>query len=363
MLVPKAEELIATPHRFGGDKSKAEAHFLAGLGKAFHLMRSRAHPDYPMTVYYAYKQSETDKKDGGIASTGWETMLEGLLKAGFQITGTWPMRTEMKARSVARAGTNALASSILLVCRPRPDDARVVTRRDLISVLRSEIPNALRHLQEGNIAPVDLAQAAIGPGMAVFSRYRNVLEADGTPMRVRTALQIINGELDAYFAEQEGDLDPDTRFCIAWFEQYGMRAAAFGEADVLARAKNSSVEGIAESGILQANAGKVCLLSRDEYPDDWEPTSDSRLNTWKCTQYLIRALDQGGEAAAARLVNLLGGGPSEDARGLGYRLYAICERKGWGQEAVAYNALVTSWSYIQSAATSPEAASPQPDLF
>ena len=363
MLVPKAEELIATPHRFGGDKSKAEEHFLTGLGKAFHLMRRCGHPNYPMTVYYAYKQSETDKKDGGIASTGWETMLEGLLKAGFQITGTWPMRTEMKARSVARAGTNALASSILLVCRPRPDDARVVTRRDLISVLRSEIPNALRHLQEGNIAPVDLAQAAIGPGMAVFSRYRNVLEADGTPMRVRTALQIINGELDAYFAEQEGDLDPDTRFCIAWFEQYGMRAAAFGEADVLARAKNSSVEGIAESGILQANAGKVCLLSRDEYPDDWEPTSDSRLNTWKCTQYLIRALDQGGEAAAARLVNLLGGGPSEDARGLGYRLYAICERKGWAQEAVAYNALVTSWSYIQSATTSSEAAPPQRDLF
>ena len=362
MLVPKAEELIATPHRFGGDKSKAEEHFLTGLGKAFHLMRRCGHPNYPMTVYYAYKQSETDKKDGGIASTGWETMLEGLLKAGFQITGTWPMRTEMKARSVARAGTNALASSILLVCRPRPDDARVATRRDLISVLRSEIPNALRHLQEGNIAPVDLAQAAIGPGMAVFSRYSKILEADGTPMRVRTALQIINGELDAYFAEQEGDLDPDTRFCIAWFEQYGMRAATFGEADVLARAKNSSVEGIAESGILQANAGKVCLLSRDKYPDDWEPTSDSRLNTWKCTQYLIRALDQGGEIEAARLVNQLSGGQSEGARELAYRLYAICERKGWAQEAVAYNTLVTSWSYIQSATTSSEAAS-QRDLF
>ena len=181
-------------------------------------------------------------------------------------------------------------------------------------------------------------------------------------MRVRSALQIINGELDAYFAEQEGDLDPDTRFCIAWFEQYGMRAAAFGEADVLARAKNSSVEGIAESGILQANAGKVCLLSRDEYPDDWEPTSDSHLNTWKCTQYLIRALDQGGEIEAARLVNQLSGGQSEGARELAYRLYAICERKGWAQEAVAYNTLVTSWSYIQSATTSSEAAS-QRDLF
>ena len=239
----------------------------------------------------------------------------------------------------------------------------MATRRDLISALRRELPDALRHLQEGNIAPVDLAQAAIGPGMAVFSRYRNVLEADGKPMRVRTALQIINGELDAYFAEQEGNLDPDTRFCTAWFEQHGMEGAAFGEADVLARAKNSSVEGIAESGVLHARSGKVRLLSRNEYPDDWDPTSDSRLNTWKCTQYLIRALDQGGEVKAARLVNLLGRGQSEDARGLAYRLYAICERKGWAQEAVAYNALVTSWSYIQSAATSPEAASPQPDLF
>ena len=362
MMVPKDEELIATRFRFGGDKAKAEEHFLKGLGKAFHLMRRRTHPDYPMTIYYAFKQSKTDKKDGGVASTGWETMLEGLLEAGFLITGTLPIRTEMKTRQVAM-GTNALASSIVLVCRPRPDDAGVATRREFISALRREIPTALLHLQGGNIAPVDLAQAAIGPGIAVFSRYRSVLEADGNPMRVRTALQIINAELDAYFAEQEGDLDPDTRFCIAWFEQHGMEWAAFGEADVLARAKNSSVEGIAESGILQANAGKVCLLSRDEYPDDWEPTSDSRLNTWKCTQYLIRALDQGGEAAAARLVNLLGGGPSEDARGLGYRLYAICERKGWAQEAVAYNALVTSWSYIQSATTSSEAAPPQRDLF
>ena len=363
MLTPKTEELIATPHRFGGDKSKAEAHFLAGLGKAFHLMRRCGHPNYPMTVYYAYKQSETDKKDGGIASTGWETMLEGLLKAGFQITGTWPMRTEMKARSVARAGTNALASSILLVCRPRPDDARMATRRDFISALRRELPDALRHLQEGNIAPVDLAQAAIGPGMAVFSRYSKVLEANGTPMRVRTALQTINAELDAYFAEQEGDLDPDTRFCTAWFEQHGMEGAAFGEADVLARAKNSSVEGVAESGILQAGAGKVRLLPRDEYPDDWDPTSDSRLNTWKRTQYLIHVLDQDGEVEAARLVNLLGGGRSEAARELAYRLYAICERKGWTQEAVAYNTLVTSWSYIQSATTSSEAAPPQRDLF
>ena len=269
MLVPKTEELIATRYRFGGDKTKAEEHFLKGLGKAFHLMRSRTHPNYPITVYYAFKQSETDQEDGGVASTGWETMLEGLLESNFQITGTWPMRTEKIGRSV-EIGTNALASSIVLVCRPRSDDARLATRRDFITALRRELPDALRYLQEGNIAPVDLAQAAIGPGIAVFSRYRNVLESDGKPMRVRSALQIINGELDAYFAEQEGDLDPDTRFCTAWFEQHGMEDRAFGEADVLAHAKNSSVEGIAESGVLQASAGKVRLLPRNEYPDDWD---------------------------------------------------------------------------------------------
>ena len=349
MLGPKVEELVATPYRFGGDKQKAEEHFLTGLGKAFHLMRSQVHSDYPMTVYYAFKQSEKDKRVGSVASTGWETMLQGLLERGFQITGTWPMRTEKIGRSVG-IGTNALASSIVLVCRPRPDDASITTRRDFIAILHRELPDALRHLQKGNIAPVDLAQAAIGPGIAVFSRYANVLEADGDSMRVRTALQIINAELDAYFAEQEGDLDPDTRCCMAWFEQHGMGEAGFGEADVLARAKNSSVEGVAESGVLSARAGKVRLLNRNEYPEEWDLASGSRLNTWKCTQYLIRALEEGGETEAGRLVNLLGGGASENARALAYRLYAICDRKGWAQEAKAYNTLVTSWTHIQAAA-------------
>ena len=364
MLVPKSEELVATPYRFDGDKLRAEKHFLMGLGQAFHLMRRRTHSDYPLTVYYAFKQSETDKKDGTVASTAWETMLDGLLKAGFQITGTWPMHTEMKARSVSRVGANTLASSIVLVCRPRPDAAGVTTRRDFIAVLRRELPEALRRLQEGNIAPVDLAQAAIGPGMAVFSRFSNVLEADGNPMRVRSALQIVNNELDTYFAEQEGDLDADTRFCTAWFEQYGVNEGAFGEADVLARAKNSSVEGVAESGVLHARAGKVRLLNRDEYPDEWEPASDSRPNTWKCTQYLIRALERGGETEAGRLVNLLGGAASEAARALAYRLYAICDRKGWAQEAVPYNTLVTSWTHIQAAAADASGAEERPgDLF
>ena len=362
MLVPKTEELVVAPDRFGGDKSKAGAHFLKGLGKVFDLMQNHVHVDYPMTVYYAFKQSETDKKDGGIASTGWETMLQGLLKAGFQITGTWPMRTERTARPVA-IGTNALASSIVLVCRPRSDDAEKTTRRGFIAALRRELPEALQHLQKGNIAPVDLAQAAIGPGMAVFSRFRDVLEANGDPMRVRTALQIINTELDAFFAEQEGDLDADTRFCTAWFEQYSMNEGAFGEADVLARAKNSSVEGVAESEVLRASTGKVRLLNRDEYPDEWDSASDSRLNTWKCAQYLIRALDRGGETEAGRLVNLLGGGASEAARALAYRLYAICDRKGWAQEAVAYNTLVSSWTHIQAAASRSDEEERPGDLF
>ena len=361
MLVPKTEELVAAPHRFGGDRSKAEGHFLTGLRNAFQLMRASGHPKYPMTIYYAFKQTETDSQDGEVSSTGWETMLQGLLDARFQITGTWPMRTERIARPAA-IGANSLASSIVLACRPRPDDAGMATRRDFIRILREELPEALQHLQRGNIAPVDLAQAAIGPGMAVFSRFSNVLEADGNPMRVRTALQIINAELDAYSAAKEGDLDADTRFCTAWFEQHSTQDGAFGEADILARAKNSSVEGIAESGVLRARAGKVRLLDRDEYSDEWEPASDNRLNTWKCTQYLIRALERGGEVEAGKLVNLFGGGASENARALAYRLYAICDRKGWAQEAVPYNTLVTSWTHIQSAAASETEERPG-DLF
>ena len=257
------KNLSLRPHRFGGNKTKAEEHFLTGLSRAFHLMRQHAHPDYPLTIYYAFKQSEKDKKDGGIASTGWETMLEGLLKASFQITGTLPMRTE-RAGGFRNKNRNALASSIVLVCRPRPDDASVVPRRNFIAALRRELPDALHHLQQGNIAPVDLAQAAIGPGMAIFSNYSSVLEADGSPMRVRTALQIINAELDAYFTEQEGDLDAETRFCVSWFEQYGMRESSFGDADVLARARDTSVEGIVESGILQpVQEESVCFPVRN----------------------------------------------------------------------------------------------------
>ena len=360
MLVPKTEELVAARHRFGGDRSKAEEHFLTGLSKAFQLMKDQVHPDYPLTVYYAFKQSETDAEKGSVASTGWETMLEGLLKAGFQITGTVPMRTERPTGMKSR--TNSLASSIVLVCRIRPNDASMVPRRNFITSLRRELPSALRHLQRGNIAPVDLAQAAIGPGMAVFSSYSSVLEPDGNPMCVRTALQIINAELDTYFTEQEGDLDADTRFCVSWFEQYGMRESSFGDADVLAHARDTSVEGVAESGILQARAGRVRLLSRDEYPDEWDPTSDRRVNIWECMQYLIKALDQGGEAEAAQLANQLSSEQVENARALAYRLFVICERKGWAQEAIAYNTLITSWTHIQGARTNSEVGEVQQEF-
>ncbi len=351
LLVPKAQELVATPYRFGGDKQKAQEFFEEGLAKAFARMREAAHCDYPLTVYYAFKQSETDDeddKDGNntiaIASTGWETMLEGLIKADFSITGTWPMRTERSARSVS-IGTNALATSIVLVCRPRPESAPSTTRRQFLTTLKRELPEALKTLQQGNIAPVDLAQASIGPGMAVFSRYAKVLEADGTPMRVRTALQLINQTLDEFLTEQEGEFDADTRWALTWFEQHQFEEGKYGDAETLSKAKNTSVTGLVNSGILKAKGGKVQLLRRDELPDNWMPEQDDRTPDWEVTQHLIWTLDQKGETGASVLLSKLGD-RGEVARDLAYRLYSICDRKGWTQEAIAYNSLVISWPEI-----------------
>lgn len=355
MLVPSKPELIAAPEKFDNNKEAAREHFESGFRKAFTLLKDKLDPRFPMTVYYAFKQSDEEEDDSSIKSsktpitltTGWETMLEALISTGFQITGTWPVRASQAWR-MRSMGSNALASYIVLACRPRAEKAPMATRREFISALRRELPAALKKLQHGNIAPVDFAQAAIGPGMAVFSRYSKVIEPDGDAMRVRKALQLINEELDAYFTEQEGELDSDTRFCIAWFEQRGMEQGPFGEADVLARAKNTAVEGLVRAGVLEARAGKVRLLKREEYPEDWNPAEDRKLIVWECTQHLIRALQKGGETAAARLANQLGGGRSEEARALAYRLYAICERKGWAQEALAYNTMVASWSDVQT---------------
>ena len=264
-------------------------------------------------------------------------MLEGLIRAGFAVTGTWPMRTELITS--LKQNVSALASSIVLVCRPRPDDAPLTTRRDFLNALKRELPPALRDLQRGNIAPVDLAQASIGPGMAIYSRYKRVLEADGSAMTVRTALALINQALDAYLAEQEGEYDADTRWALAWFEQFGFEEGPFGDAETLSKAKNTSVGGMVEAGILQARAGKARLLRREELPADWNPASDPRLTVWEVTQQLIRTLQERGEPVAAGLLAQVGG-LGETARDLAYRLYNMCERKKWAQEALAYNSLV-----------------------
>lgn len=348
LLVPKEPELVATPYRFGGSKQKAKEFFETGLNKAFQRMRKMASNRYPLTIYYAFKQTETETNGNNgnstIASTGWETMLEGLIQAGFSITGTLPMRSEQHHRMIAN-NSNALASSIALVCRPRTDDAPSVTRRQFLKQLQKEFPADLATLQQGNIAPVDLAQASIGLGMSVFSRYSKVLEADGNPMCVRTALQIINSYIDEFLNEQEGEFDPDTRWALTWFEQYQFEEGQYGDAETLSKAKNTSIKGLEEAGILTAKNGKVRLLQREELPENWNPAKDDRTPDWEATQYLIQTLDKQGEIGAAKLLAQLGD-KGEICRDLAYRLYVICDRQGWTQEAISYNSLVTSWSEI-----------------
>lgn len=369
LLTPKAQELIASPYRHDGSKDRAERFFEDGLGQAFDKMHAVHNAAFPLVVYYGYKQAETGKDAGSgtgstsTASTGWETMLEGLRHAGFRITGTWPMRTERDQG--LKTGTNVLASSIILTCRPQPDSAPMATRRELLSALKEELPKALTNLQHGNIAPVDLAQASIGPGMAVFTRYSKVMESDGSPMSVRTALGLINQMLDEVLAEQEGEFDPDTRWAIAWFDQFGIEEGPFGVAETLSKAKDTAVHGLVEAGILEAGRGKVRLLQRDELLQDWDPAKDKRFTSWEAAQYLIQALDQQGEQGAAALLRKLGGGHGERARDLAYRLYNICERKGWASEALAYNSLVIAWPEITRLAhvTSAEGFGPQTGMF
>jgi len=348
MLVPKSSELIANRYRFDGSMDDATQHFEDGLREAFKKMRTIIPHTYPFTVFYAFRQTDF-VSDEGISSTGWETMLDGLILSKFSIVGTWPLRTERSGRSVA-VGRNALASSIVLVCRPRPEDAQMTSRREFVNALRRELPAALREMQSGNIAPVDLAQASIGPGMAVYSRYSKVLEPDGSPLTVRTALQIINHELDAYLAEQEGEMDVDSRFSVAWFEQFGFDEGGFGQADVLARAKNTSVEGMVSAGVLESGAGVVRLLGWSELDPGWDPESDTRLTVWETVHHLIERLNTYGEEGAARLLAKLSPEMAADARQMAYRLYSLCERKGWAEHARDYNALVVSWGASQEQA-------------
>lgn len=353
MLVPKTEELVATPYRFGGSTEKARNFFEDGMFNTCCRLYQYAREDIPVTIYYAFKQSETDEMDS-TASTGWETMLSAIIRAGFAITGTWPIRTEMVNRGGAQ-GTNSLASSIVLVCRKRAETAGSVTRREFINALHREMRPALEKLQSANIAPVDLAQSAIGPGIGVFSRYKSVLEADGKPMSVRAALQIINQELDAFYNEQEGELDRESRFCVELFSQYAFNNIKFGDADILARAKNTSVQALAEHGVLMAAKGQVRLKTRDELP---ESVDTHESCTWLLTQQLARAMEVGGVKACAAIVLNIFGSNAEEAKALAYRLYTICERKNWAQEGYAYNNLVVAWPDIQSAAAQMQAEIP-----
>lgn len=347
MLVPKHEELVATPYREERGKEGARDFFEEGMFSTFKQVNKYVREDVPVTIYYAFKQSETETKNDveSTASTGWETMLSAIIRAGFSITGTWPMRTEMANRNIA-SGTNALASSIVLVCRKRPVDAPAGTRRDFVIALKRELRTALDELRSSNIAPVDLAQSAIGPGMGVYSRFSQVLEANGNPMTVRDALQIINQELDAYFSDQDGELDRESRFCVDLYTQKAFDTISFGEADVLARAKNVSIQGLAAKGLLAASKGIVHLLDRDEVSAELSFASPM----WLVTQQLTRALGDGGITACAKLLAGPLGGKADGAKALAYRLFTIADKKNWQQEAFAYNSLVTAWPEIQSKA-------------
>ena len=345
LLVPKMEELVATQYRFEGSQEHAKNFFEAGMLSACKQIYATAVENVPVTIYYAFKQRDTDAQDA-TASTGWETMLSAIMHAGFCITGTWPIKTESSGRATGQ-GTNALASSIVLVCRKRPADAPICTRRDFLSALKRELRPAIVNLQQSNIAPVDMAQSAIGPGMAVYSRYAQVLEADGTPMTVRTALQIINQELDQYFSEQDGVLDRDTMFCISFYKQFAFRDIKFGEAENLIRAKNTSTDRLKRKGVFYAEKGIARLLQRDEMAA--QRTYDVSV-TWQVVQRLAHALDVDGVEGAAQIVVGLSSENAEKARALAYRLFQTAERRGWAQEAYAYNTLVTNWRAIQEVA-------------
>ena len=349
LSVPKAEELVATPYRHGS-KLNAETFFLTGMTQAMHQLATLGHRAFPVTIYYAFKQSESDT-EGATTNTGWDTFLEAVIQAGFAINGTWPQRTEMANRMIG-SGTNALASSIVLVCRAREATALQTTRGDFVNLLKRELPDALRKLQQSNIAPVDLAQAAIGPGMAVYSRFSIVRDAAGERVSVRQALALINETLDEVLSEQEGDFDADSRCAIAWFDQYGFGEGEFGVGDVLARAKNTSIAGMVEAGIMASSRGKVRLLKPDELPADWDPAADNRLTIWESAHQLIRAMHNGGESAAAVLVAKLGA-QAEIARELAYRLYTTSERKKRPADALQYNALVQSFPAMTDLAHNP----------
>ncbi len=360
VLVPKVSELTASPQRWEGDKELAKQHFESGFRQAFTALREKMDTRFPLSVYYAFKQADDDSADGeelGSPSidltTGWETLLEALISSGFQITGTWPVRASQAWRMRAM-GSNALASYIVLACRSRPSTATQTDRRSFVAELKDELPTALRHLQQGNIAPVDFAQASIGPGMAIYSKYSRILESNGQAMSVRTALSLINQTLTEVLTEREEVFDNDTRWALAWFEQHAFEESDFGDAELLSKAKVTSVEGLREARILASKGGKVRLLRREELPATWDPASANRLTVWGTCEHLIHGLLTGGETGAAALMSMVPSSTTEAARDLAYRLFSICEGKGWAQEALAYNSLIISWPEVARLAQNTE---------
>lgn len=347
--VPRSEELVANQFRFGG-KIAAEKKFMEGMEGAIRRMSEMSSPEFPATIYYAFKQSEIEAE--GIASTGWATFLQATIDAGYAIVGTWPMRTEMASRMRA-TGSNALANSVVLVCRKKSEAADIITRAEFIRALKGELPPAIADLQAASIAPADMPQSAIGPGMGVFSRYESVLESDDSDMSVKTALQLINRELDEFLNSVQGEFDADTRFGISWFEQHGYEPGDFGAANNIAQARGISVESVKHAGIISASAGKVKVLRRDELLDDWTPETDVHLTIWECCQYLIRTLETEGEVEAAYLLKRIGPDKAESVKELAYCLYDICANKrSDAKEATAYNGLIAVWSELTRQAAS-----------
>jgi len=342
LQTPKEEELVAAPYRQGG-RREAEEFFLRGMKVAMKRMADGVSDRFPVTIYYAFKQAEVATE--GVISTGWATFLQAVIESGFCITATWPVRTEQTYRMRA-TGSNALANSVVLVCRRRPEKALAVSRAEFVRTLKRELPLAIAGLQAANIAPADMPQSAIGPGMAVFSRYGSVLESNDAPMTVKAALQLINRELDEYLGGIQGEFDADTRFSVTWFEQNGMGSADYGTANNIAQARGISVESVKHAGIVESAAGKVRILQRDELDENWDPASDQHLTVWECCQHLIRALETEGEHSAALLLKKIGSEKAEAVKDLAYCLYGICEKRSDAKEATSYNALIAVWTEL-----------------
>jgi putative DNA methylase len=357
LAVPKQDELVASPYRHG-DKDSAETFFLKGMTRALSGLSGQSHPAFPLTVYYAFKQSDTDTSDA-TSSSGWVTFLAAVLESGFVLTGTWPMRTELGNRIVG-SGANVLASSIVLVCRKRDAEAPTISRREFLRELHYALPDALVDMTRGGenspVAPVDLSQAIIGPGMGIFSRYKAVLEADGSPMTVRTALQLIN----RFLADDE--FDPATQFCLQWFETNYWTTGVYGSADVAARAKGTDISALNRDGILESGAGDVRLLRWTELEDGWSAEDGNQTPVWQALHQLIRSLNTQGEQAAAALLARMPA-VSGPVRTLAYRLYTLCERKGFAEDARAYNELIGAWAAIELAAIEIGPVETQAELF